>query len=260
MNRNFNLAKSLLKISLIGVLGATLFTGCSTKLAMNTEKVGAQFSFDKKLKKSPSVPYVIGIVNTNLKKSKVVAYNNVNSSLSRALNFAISEIITAKGFKMKGPYSSFDDITYRDKKMIYLAYVPKLNLIVNTIDKKVERHKLYYHETGIIKLSGSLEISVDEPMTGQAFIKKRINLADLDISEPYIYEKQTSTGDGSLTGGLMDKIGANKVLHNNFEAAYARAVNKFYTKAVKKIEKYIDREEIISYKDDILKLKGLKRF
>jgi neuraminyllactose-binding hemagglutinin len=255
-----SLVNLLLKLSIVGVVGATFFTGCSTKLAMKTEKVNAQFSFDKKLKKSPSVPYVIGIVSPSLKKSEGKVYQTVDSSLRRALNFAIAEILTAKGFKTKGPYETFDDITYRDKKMIYLAYVPKLNLIVNKMDVKKEYHKLYYHETGIFTLSGSLEISVDEPMTGQAFIKKRINLADLDISEPYIYEKQVSLGDGSLTGALVDKIGASKVLHDNSEAAYARAVNKFYTKAVKRIEQYIDREEILSYKDDILKLKGLKRF
>lgn len=254
--------KTLLKIGAVGVFASLLLTGCTTKLAMKKEKGTAEFNFQKELKKEQSTKHVIAIVDSGIKVSTSSKYikDNYSEELKKALSSAVSEIISAKGFKLKGPYNSFDDITYRDKKMSYLAFVPDLKIDIKTDDAKGQRHKLYYSETGTITLSGELVVSVDEPMTGQTFIKKRIDLSDLKINEPYRFEVQTSYGDGSLVGKAVDSISADKVLIDNTDVAISKAVSRFYKEAVTKIETYLDREELLSYERDILKLKGLKRF
>ena len=257
MSNKFSLAKKLLKIGLIGVVTTVLFTGCSTKLATNIEKGSSNYAFETTVKKGKQTSLVIGIVDSNMATGKS---GKALTDLSKALSIGLTEIITKKGFKLKGPYEAFDDITYRDKKMIYLAIVPKMEIVMSKTNVNAQRHKLYYHEDGNIIMSGSLVLSVDEPMTGQTFIKKRISLKNFNISEPYIFEEQRSYGDGSLIGKLVDTIDADKVLQNNVEVAKARALPKFYKNAMLKIEKYLDREEMISFKSDILKLKGLKRF
>lgn len=257
MVNKFNLAKKLLKIGFIGIGVTFILTGCTTKLAMKVEEGTSNYNFETSVKKEKQTSLVIGIVDSNIASGKA---NSRLAELSKALSVGLTEIITRKGFKLKGPYEAFDDITYRDKKMIYLAIVPKMEINIGRTIQNRQNHKLYYHEDGIINMSGSLILSVDEPMTGQTFIKKRISLDNLNIQEPYIFEKQTSYGDGSIIGKALDSLDADKVLQNNVEAAQARALSKFYKNAMSKIETYLDREEMISFKEDILKLKGLKRF
>jgi neuraminyllactose-binding hemagglutinin len=257
MSNKFSLAREMLKIGLLGLFAAILFSGCATKLAMKVEKGTADYNFETTVIKGKQTSLVIAIVDSSMASGKT---DNALNELSKALSVGLSEIITKKGFKLKGPYQAYDDITYRDKKMIYLAIVPKMEINIGKTIQNRKSHKLYYHEEGIINMSGSLILSVDEPMTGQTFIKKRISLHDLNIQEPYIFEEQTSYGDGSLIGKALDSLNADKILQNNLEVAKASALTKFYKNAMSKIEQYLDREEMISFKEDILKLKGLKRF
>jgi len=127
---------------------------------------------------------VIG--STNFKQN---FSNNYAQRLSKAFEGSISEMIAAKGFKLQGPFGNFDDITYREKKKIYLAFVPKVDF---QIEKKVlnsKKERLFFHEEGVIQIGGSLIITMVEPMTGETFVKKRINLSDFNIEEPYIKDR-----------------------------------------------------------------------
>lgn len=276
-----------LKIVFVAILGATIFSGCTTKIEVNKE-VGQLNLKNEKLKQEKSIDNVIAIVSPKIAQNSAVKeaqsqaninpfynYNrnrivefNVSSTfqkdymthLEQALENSISEIISAKGFKLKGPYSVFDDMTYQDKKAVYLAFVPKIDF---NIDKKVlssKREKLYSREEGVIQIGGSVIVSMIEPMTGQVFVNRRINLSDFKIEESYIFENQHSTGDGSLIGKLSDTVSAPKGLYDNTDVALTNAINKFYAKAIERINAYIEREEILSFENDILKLKGLKRF
>jgi len=242
----------ILLISFIGILGLSL-TGCASRIPVKTPTYTweAQSNLSKSLKREKSSNLVIGIVDPETQ-------TNGSKEFENALTVAISEIISAKGFKLKGPYESFDDITYRDKKMIYLVFRPKLELNIKAKATKRESHPSYNHYEGVYTATGSLILSVVEPMTGQTFIKRRINLSDLGVSEKYVYEVQKIAG--SMTGQLIDAATAPTELLDTRAYAKAKLENELYKKVVAKIAKYIDREEIISFKPDILKLKGLKRF
>lgn len=252
MVKNFLSVKSLLKILVSSLLIGVVFSGCTTKIKMDKRVGISNLNFTAKLKKEAQTSLVIGIVDSrNLEES--------GAELPSALSTGISEILTSKGFKLKGPYVMLDDVTYRDKKMIYLAVVPVLNIKLKENATTVYK-KLYKSKKGTYTLTGSLIISLVEPMTGQTFVKRRINLSDMNISEPFIKEVQTSYGDGSLLGKAIDAATVPDVLVDTSDVAIKNAINKFYSKAMAKIEKYIDREEILSFEKDILKLKGLKRF
>lgn len=195
--------------------------------------------------------------STNFKQNFA---NNYAQRLSKAFEGSISEMLAAKGFKLQGPFSNFDDITYREKKKIYLAFVPKVDF---QIEKKVlnsKKERLYVHEEGVIQIGGSLIITMVEPMTGETFVKKRINLSDFNIEESYVKDRQYRVGGGLNVSSALDKASAPDSLNDTSDVALTKAINTFYAKAMKKINLYLDREEILSYEKDILKLKGLKRF
>ena len=186
--------------------------------------------------------------------------NNYAQRLSKAFESSISEMLAAKGFKLQGPFNNFDDITYREKKKIYLAFVPKVDFQIENKVLNSKKERLFVHEEGVIQIGGSLIITMVEPMTGETFVKKRINLSDFNIEEPYIKDRQYRVGGGLNVSSALDKASAPDSLKDTSDVALTNAINKFYSKAMKKINLYLDREEILSYKQDILKLKGLKRF
>lgn len=263
--------KSLFKITLFLILpifAIFMFTGCGTKLKVERQTGELDLKLNTKLKKEEQTNKVIGIVDSSFVLNGVTKNKNLSDSIDaktrqfvNALSVSVTEIISAKGFKLKGPYKTFDDITYSDKKMIYLSVVPKLDVEIKAEINSNDTGKLYKQVSGVLKPYGSLVLSVVEPMTGQVFIKRRIDLNSLNIEEPFSYGIQTSTGDGSISGALVDKaFRANTKLVDNTDVAVTNIYNKFYKYSMEQIQKYIDREEILSFENDILKLKGLKRF
>ena len=283
----------MIKTALICFLLSSVLSGCATVIPIE-KSPGTLNLQSKSWSKSQPVKNVIAIVSPKVTSNSVVAraqtqapvsqnpfaammmqrmntqnidfnFNsafstNYSVSLNKALESSISEVVTSKGFKLKGPYSVFDDITYQDKKRIYLALVPEFDFSINRKIINQKKHRLYTHTKGIIQIGGSLTVSMMEPMTGQVFIKRRINLSDFNIEEPYIREKQTHRGGNGLIGTALDKGTAPDKLIDTTDVALTNAVNAFYVKAIDKIYSYIDKEEILSFNEDVLKLKGLKRF
>ncbi len=270
------------------LVSTLLFNGCSTKIQVD-KKVGTLNLKSTKLKQEKSDSHIIAIISPKLylEEKKDLQQNqppigklvyqmnnfykqngyNVNNAftvyikqLEKALASSVSEIISAKGFKLKGPYPVLDDITYQDKKVSYLAFVPKVDFEIFKKTTMTKQHRLYNIEKGVIQVGGSLTISMLEPMTGQVFVKRRINLSDFNIQEPYTYEYQTTMGGDGLIGTALDKGTAPEKLLDTTDIALTKAINIFYAKTIEKINKYLDKEEILSFEKDILKLKGLKRF
>jgi len=290
MSNRFSLAKTLLKVGLVGIVTATLFSGCSTKLQTQRD-IGTLNLKSEKLEQLKSIKHVIAVVSPVIAANSAAAQAqsqapqtalammmqrmgnasvnyNFNSAfsqsyakrLNKALESSVSEIIASKGFKLKGPYGVFDDMTYQDKKKIYLAFVPKIDFSIENKVTNTKRNRLYTHIDGVIQIGGSVIVSMIEPMTGQVFVKRRINLSDFNIQEPYVYERQTRQGGQGLIGTALDKGSAPDMLKDTTDVALTKAINKFYTKTIAKINLYLDKEEILSFEEDILKLKGLKRF
>lgn len=275
------------KILFIVTIWVVLFTGCSTKIEVD-RKVGQLNLESAKLKQEKPVDNVIAIVSPSIALQKKEDKNqqiqqfplgfyqptrtstqfdadntfssNYQSRLNQALESSVSEIISAKGFKLKGPYSHLEDMTYQDKKQVYLAFVPKIDFRIDNKSTKTIPERLYTRTEGVIQINGSFTISIQEPITGQVFLNRRINLSDFNISEPYIYEVQHSTGDGTITGAALDKATAPDLLTDTTDVALTKAINQFYSKAIERINSFIDREEILSFEKDINELKGLKRY
>lgn len=274
MQNKFSVVNAFMKVMVISIASIALFTGCSTKLQTQKE-IGTLNLQSEKLKQLKATEHVIAIVSPKIAAGSMVTqvqnqvaqspvqmmlmqrgYSNSNSKydfnsafsttyaerLDKALESSVSEIISSKGFKLKGPYGVFDDMTYQDKKKIYLAFVPQIDFSIENKVIKQERNRLYTHTNGVIQIGGSLIISMIEPMTGQVFIKRRINLSDFNIQEPYVYERQTNYGSGGIIGTAIDKGSAPEKLIDTTDVALTKAINKFYAKTIPKINSYLDKE------------------
>lgn len=180
--------------------------------------------------------------------------------LKKALQTAIQEILIKKGFTLKGPYETFDDITYQDKKKIYLTLIPEINLDIKKVVEENKCNNLYCSEKGKLYFGGDVTVTLIEPLTRQVFMKKRINLSDANIVEPYTYQYQINNRNKDLITDLVSKATAPKELIDSRDKAMAEGINRFYKYAVSKLNKYLDREELLSFEKDVEQVKHLKRF
>lgn len=180
--------------------------------------------------------------------------------LGDAMMGAIQEIISKKGFNTKGPYASFDDIPFGDKKTIYLAAVPSLKVYFDAKSQQFSCSGMVCTDQGVFTVTGELIYKMVEPMTGQAVVTKRINLSDFAISKSYLREFQGRTASDGLVGMAIDRAMKPEQLRDNTDRVMTEALNEFFKKAMTKVDSFVSTEELMSFEGDIAQLKGMKRF
>jgi hypothetical protein len=195
-----------------------------------------------------------GGINTNFNGIYDQSYA---AQVKNAMGNGIQELLSRKGFNLAGPFGTFDDMAYGDKKKAYIALVPVLNLqIVNKVTKQDSTRMTHIHTVeGVVSIGGEVLLNLIEPMTKERIMSKRINLSDFNISKNYI--KQAKIGS---SGMMFDAIASSNELTDNSDKALTEAINEFYTLAMAKIDKMISAEEIESFTASVQELKGMKRF
>lgn len=180
--------------------------------------------------------------------------------VKRAFQEGFERLITSRGFTYTGPYDSFDEITYRDKKTSYLAVIPEFKITAGKANVKREKGVSHIKETGFVRVDGEFTIKLVEPMTKQVLMQKRVDLAKLKINEPYTKEWEPSTAHKDLFEMALKEAVKPDVLTDNYDKAYADAMTKFYQGSMAQLNKYISREEILDYQKDVADLKHRKTY
>jgi neuraminyllactose-binding hemagglutinin len=278
---------SIVKLGLVGAVMAIGFSGCGVKIPVNKEVGQLNLKYQVKNQKA-RVNKKIAIVAPQFSDIKIKAVREIRNPLTgqlmrstnrninfnqlflmgyrervaKSMNAGFEDLILKKGFNIGGKYSTFDDMTYPDRKTTYMALIPNLDINIDKKSTEKKRHRLYYSEKGEIQITGELIVKMIEPLSKQMFITKRINLSDFNIRKPYIYQVQTTEsnaagyGLGSMVSATMDKASAPESLIDTTDKALTEALNEFYQKAMQKIEKYISQEEILALEKDVNGAKG----
>jgi neuraminyllactose-binding hemagglutinin len=278
---------SIIKLGLVSAVVAVGFSGCGVKIPVNKEVgqlnlkyqiqnqktrvnkkiaiVAPKFSDIKtnatREMRNPFTGRIIEVANKNINFNELLK-TNYRDRLSKALSIDFEDLILKKGFTIGGKYKTFDDMTYPDRKSTYMALIPILDINIDKKNITKKKSRLYSTEEGEIEISGEFIIKMIEPLSKQMFITKRVNLSDLNIKKPYIYEVQTveSNANGigltSIISGTMDKASAPNSLRDNTDKVLTEALNEFYQQAMLKIEKYISQEEILALEKDVNGAKG----
>ena len=267
---------SIVKTGLVGSILTIGINGCIPVPAPQTqtqEDVGTlSFNYTFQNKKA-RVNKKIAIVapkfsDISATKTKGADFNallvDYMGRLSKAMSSGFEELILAKGFTIGGKHTTFDDMTYPERKSTYMSLVPTIEITINKKVTSQDQHMSYYTEKGIMQVSGELIVKMIEPLSKQMFISKRIDLSDLDIKKEYTYENKLVSKKGSSSGGLIGSLldsalssatTPNK-MSNNIDKVLTEALSEFYTKAMGKIDKYISQEEILALEKDVNSAKG----
>lgn len=209
---------------------------------------------------NPLLSQVLAMQGSSQFQPQTVYQSSYKPRISDSMMASIQEILSKKGFTTKGPYATFDDIPFGDKKTIYLVAVPSLKIYFDQKPEQLTCRGMVCTDRGVFNVSGELVYKMIEPLTGQALMTKRINLSDFGIVKSYHREFQNRTHSDGLVGVALDKAMNPEQLRDNTDRVMAEALNEFFKKSMAKVDAFVSTEELLSFQSDIDQLKGLKRF
>lgn len=203
-----------------------------------------------------------GVGNAGSFSGQMTFEKSYKNRLNESMYSSLQEIVSSKGFPTKGPFATFDDIPFSDKKSIYLVAVPSLRIFVDqkSENRECKNSGMACTDEGTISITGELLYKMVEPLTNQAMMTKRVNLSDFGIQKRYFHQYQLRTRSDGLVGTLFDKALAPTELRDNTDLVMTDAMNEFFQMAMAKIDTFVSQEELLSYEADVAQLKGLKRY
>lgn len=169
----------------------------------------------------------------------------------------VQELLIAKGFTMKEPYDNLADMTYSDKKTTQLILDIRIspNLDTKSLTKEESwgsvltnpsTKRAAYRYAGTVTLGGRIELIAYEPMTHERLWSKSAELP----TQSNIQVKTVSAYYDVTYEGLLEDPG--------FYNPIGQAMQQSYETVMKKIETYIDVEELKALLPQIRELKSRK--
>tara|TARA_B100002003_G_C14119595_1_gene538419 strand:+ start:349 stop:1200 length:852 start_codon:yes stop_codon:yes gene_type:complete len=270
----------------------SMLTGCvAAPIERKTGELDLRYESERSSKTHPQTIAIVSPKLAAYESTQATSYNGMPipqvtadfnqrfyqgrypNTLETALGEGFQKLISDKGFRYVGPYRSFDEITYTDKKDTYLAIIPSLDLEFSKAATQPSCSGARCVEEGRFSISGDFSFKLVEPLTMQTFMTKRISLQDLDISKEYraifdnpSHNKNDLVGLALNTAFEQIEKASNQGQADNSknidtsEKALTEAVNEFYAAAMARLDTYLQSEEILSFSRDVEALKDRKRY
>ncbi|MBN2178738.1 MAG: hypothetical protein JW743_04865 [Deltaproteobacteria bacterium] len=232
-----------------------VLNGCATlpEASRTEDKYRANFVYTSDAQEN--IPYngeVIFTVSSILFKTKgsLLWFSSQQFvNLPDAIKQDSLEILTAKGFGVRGPYDSYDVIPFQDKKNIDLLLIPTLELSVILSEQKEELENYWAwqsptNQTGKAEVSGKITIELREITTRELMWTKTIPVKEFEFS----YLVSIPWGTNRAPGKLYD---ANPVFDG-----MAKGLEKQYPDLIGTIKELIDPEEMAIIKKQCQELKN----
>lgn len=161
------------------------------------------------------------------------------------------ELLIARGYTMRGPVETWDEITYQDKKEtdmtleaeIHIDVIPDASAIKSYYSFSYET-TLYYLE-GQVSVTGYVNLTLKEGFSREKLYIKKINMEPIQVtakSNLKYYEPFIPATD----------VGINNALVHVMETAYKKLLQKAWD--------HLHPEEIKPLKAEVLKLREKRKY
>jgi hypothetical protein len=249
---------------IIFVLMFFLCTGCSVSKQAATPAVTKQtYTFDytpKETAGSGSASMVLAFIKPGYASGFGYARNELFQRFKTGLTGDIEELIIGKGFSLKGPYEARDEMVFEDKKRIDMAMIieiaPAFTGVNGEWKSKYHMNLLNasnsyysYAYSGKVSLTGKINISGIEPLTGEKIWSKSVAIPNIENVAIATQKSYLST--------LSDiELMNDPAVYN----ALGTALITQYAGIMDKISAHLNVEELVSLKSQIKELKSKKGF
>lgn len=231
--------------------------GCS--IPQKTQQTKETFTFDyapKEAVKAGSVDMLLALVQPYYVRTFQVAGNELFTQFKTAIGNDIEELIVAKGFNLKGPYSAFDDMIFDDKKRTDIVVQIEMDPQFTAAQGEWKSHYnplvgglFTYTYSGKVSLIGKINLTGIEPLTNQKIWSKSVSIPSIENIVIQTTAKYTHPLDGN-------EIYQDPGVYN----AVGRALSIQYAGIMNKVAAQINAEEFLSMRNEIKELKGKKGY
>lgn len=223
------------------------------------------FNFDYKtgtLSKSGSANLLVGLIRPKYGEGFANGGSELFASFRQFMGNDIEELLVDRGYRVKGPFDSFDDMIFEDRKDADIALeveiVPefsaiqgKWNAYRRIFDMSANSaNKVYYGYEGSASLVGKINLIAYEPLSHQKIWVKSVPI-------PPVQNINLTTASKRLEGNNLTNEFYNDVAVYN---AIGTALSQQYASTFKKIDTQLDPREFEALKTQIKELKAKKGY
>jgi len=181
-------------------------------------------------------------------KSMLNVYPFDKFSKNMATDF--EEILSARGFRLRGPFRTYDELTFPDKSESDLILTPKIEIDLmgagQTVVSKDLLGSISYKWKGTVNLGGRISINLNESLSKERMWTKSIELPSKSI--PYESKK---SAEPIVWGNIPDPE-LNNLIANILQEYYLTTMDKVWT--------YLDPKEMALVKQQAQTIKEKKRY
>ena len=219
-----------------------LFFACTPTKQTTTaiQRVPAKFDFAPPARSQAGATNItIALVRPRFVGESPEYYVSPFNEMASSMANDFEELLSAKGFTMRGPFGSRDEMVYNDKINSSLAFEVAIDL-----QPQYNRQHRYnpgfgviqaanYKMTGEIILGGNLIITASSPQYGEKIWKKNIAL-----------DRSTFSYVGTLKWNGLPSMADELKQDNEVYNVLSRELEKYYTKAMNLAWQQIDAQEM----------------
>ena len=163
------------------------------------------------------------------------AYSNTSpfKQFRNAMSTDFEELLSARGYVIKGPYDSYDNMTYSDKTQCELGLFVELALNISQTSGGWKTNVGVYTKgnqqyKGTLNLNGKINIYVVETFTKQKLIIRSVNVPqnDFNVESEGKYEIDYVGGAMGTTRIPFDDPGIHNPIANALSDFYKTTMNQ----------------------------------
>lgn len=223
------------------------------------------FTFDYKTL-SPARPgsanVTISLVRSHYAE-RLTYYNNIDifANFQNSFEKDVEELLVDKGFRIKGPYQSFDEMVFNDKKDADIAIEIEIEPRFTAADggwrgyvpfQLVASPTTQYYYSGTVSLTGKINMVGYEPLSHEKIWVKSVeipNIVNIDVSTA---RRDFDRPVPGTDAAFLNDVNVYNALGNAFKAQYNGILAK--------MDAHFDPQEFVSLKPQIKELKSKKGY
>ena len=234
-----------------------LFAGCTAPKQIATTQQTFTFDYTPKESAKPgSAVMTLAIIKPNYASDFASGGTELFKRFRSALGDDIDELIIAKGFAMKGPYASFDEMVFDDKKTtdiaIRIEIVPEFTSVQGGWKEHTSilgANYTSYTYSGQASLIGKINLTGIEPLTNEKIWSKSVSIPNV---ENLMIETSAKYSHPLTANEMLQDAAVYNVLGKALQEQYAGIMDK--------IAAHFNVQEFGSLKAQIKELKAKKGF
>jgi hypothetical protein len=226
-----------------------LAVGCATTA---TQRYTPRFDYTPPKAAKPAAANITFAVVNATYPDRMPLFDEFSQNMSKDF----FEILTARGFTVRGPFRTYDDITFPDKKGSDLILIPELQINPDASNVRWEQSLMSallpgaskYTGTGTVTITGRVNLVIAESLSREKMWTKSVDIPAVTIP---IEETQSYSMPGINVRTLIQN---EATIYNGV----AQGLEKQYKAILERAYAYLDPDEIQLVKKQAQEIRAKK--